>query len=38
MTNTNLNKLPMKNSSGNLVLENNKQDENTSIDKKNQSV
>ena len=34
MTNTNLNKIPMKNSSGNLVLENNKQDENTSIDKK----
>ena len=34
MTNTNLNKTPMKNSSGNLVLENNKQDENTSIDKK----
>ena len=27
MTNTNLNKIPMKNSSGNLVLENNKQDE-----------
>ena len=34
MTNTNLNKIPMKNSSGNLVLENNKQDENTSFDKK----
>lgn len=34
MTNTNLNKIPMKNSSGNLVLENNKQDENTTIDKK----
>ena len=34
MTNTNLNKIPMKNSSGNLVLETNKQDENTSIDKK----
>lgn len=34
MTNTNLNKIPMKNSSGSLILENNKQDENTTIDKK----
>ncbi len=34
MTNTNSNKIPMKNSSGSLILENNKQDENISIDKK----
>ena len=33
MTNINLNKIPMKNS-GSLILENNKQDENTTIDKK----
>ena len=34
MTNTNSNKISMKNSSGSLNLENNKQDENISIDKK----
>ena len=34
MTNTNLNKTPMKNSSGSLILENNKQDEIISMDKK----
>lgn len=34
MTNTNLNKTQMKNSSGSLILENNKQDEIISMDKK----